>query len=737
MRKKLNISLLFCLAILFCIQAEAKEITLQDVVKGAYYGERLKAITPRTDGEHYTQLSDDGKQIRQYSFASGKQDAVLFDVAQINDCPFKKIDGYILSPDEKKILLRTETKKLYRRSYTAVYYIYYIGNKQVERLSDGGPQECPVFSPNGNLVAFVRENNIFLVKLLYNNSESQVTKDGEAGKILNGKPDWVYEEEFSYNRSLEFSPDNEMLCWTRWDESQVGTFTLQYFAGEAPRYEQYNLYPGLYSYKYHKAGTPNSKVCVQSFDIKSRVIRTLNIPLQETDYVPRIRFTKDANQLAVMVLNRNQTEFNLYMVNPRSGISKLILRDNAKYYIWEKNLNQIRFYDNNFSYLSEKDGYNHLYWYSLNGTLIKQVTKGSYEVSEFYGWDEKSGTFYYRSNEGDPLRTGIYGIDGKGKTSLLSPQTGTNYALFSANLDYFIDYHSSLKEVPTASLYTNKGKKIATLLENKALKQSIAELTNLPTTELFSFNTPDGTKLNGWMMKPANFNPSKHYPVILYQYSGPKTQEVTDTWELGFTRTVYGFDAYMTTQGYIIVCVDSRGTGGQGADFSGSTYMKLGVLEADDQIATARYLSTLPYIDKGRIGIWGWSFGGTTALMSMLHKDHLFKTGIAIAPVTDWKYYDTAYGERYMRTPQENPDGYKAASAFTRAGNLEGNLLICHGLADDNVHYQNTAELSEHLVQLGKQFDMQIYTNRNHGISGGNTTPQLFTRIRDYFKQNL
>lgn len=737
MKQNIPLIFLFCLSLIPFSMTEAKELSLEEAINRTYYGERLGAISPMADGVHYALLHTDGTQIRQYSFATGKQEAVLFDVSQINDCPFEKVDGYILSPDNRKILIRTETNKIYRHSHTAVYYIYYIGNKKVERLSEGGPQECPVFSPDGNMVAFVRENNIFLVKLLFNNSESQVTKDGAPGKILNGKPDWVYEEEFSYTRALEFSPDNTMLCWTRWDETQVGTFSLQLFGGDKPRKEEYALYPGFYSYKYPKAGTPNSKVSIQSFDIKSHVIRTLNVPLQESDYVPRIRFTKDETKLAVMALNRNQTEFSLYFANPRSGVSNLILRDNAKYYIWEDNLDRIRFYDANFSYCSEKDGYNHLYWYTLNGTLVKQVTKGEYEVSEFYGWDQKTNTFYYRSNEGDVLRTAIYSVDDKGKKNKLSPLPGTNSAIFSGDYKYFINGHSSIKEVPTATLFSNQGKKVAVLLTNEALQQSVAGISNLPSCELFNFTSRAGIQLNGWMMKPADFSPSKKYPVVLYQYNGPKTQEVKDGWELGISRAKYGFEAYMATQGYIVVCVDSRGTGGRGADFSGATYMKLGVLEADDQLETARYMGNLSYVDKDRIGIWGWSFGGTVTLMSMLHNEPLIKAGVAVAPVTDWKFYDTAYGERYMRTPQENADGYKAASTFTRAGNLNGKLLICHGLADDNVHYQNTAELFEHFVQLNKHIDLQVYTNRNHGIYGGNTTLYLFTDILNYFRGNL
>ena len=719
------------------LSLEAQTLTLEQAINKHYCGESLENVTPLPEGSHYAQLSKDHTRITQHLFASGKEDGMLFDVKTIKDCPFEKIDGFILSPDGRKMLIQTETKQGYRHSHTAIYYIYYIGNKKVERLSDGGPQECPVWDTNGEMVAFVRQNNIYLVKLLFNNSESKVTKDGKINSILNGKPDWVYEEEFSYDRAIAFSPDGTMLCWTRWDESKVKEYQLLYFKGQAPELEENALYPKTTEYKYPKAGTSNATVSVLSYDIKSHVIRTLALPLQGEEYIPRIQFTKESDKLAVVILNRNQTQLDLYFANPRSGISKLILRDQAKYYISEKNLDFIRFYDGYFSYLSEKDGYNHLYWYQNSGTLAKQVTKGEYEVSEFYGYSPETALFYYRSNEGDPTRSAVYSIDLKGKKTCLTPEPGRNSALFASNYAYFINTHSSLKEVPTASIYTQKGKKVTTLLANEVLEKEVSQLKETPQLSLFSFTTTEGVKLNGWMMKPANLSETKKYPVVLYQYSGPKSQQVLDQWNIGITGSPYGFEAYLATQGYVVVCIDGRGTGGRGADFSGCTYQKLGMLEADDQVATAHYLSSLSYVDSKRIGIYGWSFGGTCTLMSLMHPDGIFKAGVAVAPVTNWSYYDTAYGERYMRTPQQNADGYKMASPLARVKDLKGSLLLVHGLADDNVHYQNTAELAEQLVQAGKDFDMMVYTNRNHQIAGGNTRMHLFNKIANFFKKNL
>lgn len=712
------------------------ELTLKNAVAGKYNGERLGSLVPMADGEHYTMLSNDRKRIVKYSFKTGKEVEVIFDVTKARECTFKSFDGYQLSPDETKILIQTETNLIYRRSFTANYYVYTIKRNLVEKLSEGGPQQVPQFSPDGNMVGFVRDNNIFLVKFLYGNSESQVTTDGTFGKIINGIPDWVYEEEFGYNQAFEFSPDNQMIAFVRFDETAVPMYSFPIFAGEEPHNKQYELYPGAYAYKYPKAGQDNSVVTVHSFDIKSKVIRKLNVPIKAEDYIPRIRFTKDETKLAVMTLNRTQNKMDMYFVNPRSGVAKLILRDESKYYINENNFDNIVFYKDNFSFLSEKDGYNHLYWYSIGGNLVKQLTKGNYEVSKFHGWNAANNTFYYESNEGNPTRKAIYSVDLKGRKDRLTEKEGTNSAIFSATNKYFINTYSNITTPPTVTLNDNRGKELGVLISNNKLKEELSKMT-LPKKELFSFTTSEGVTLNGWVIKPADFSETKKYPVILYQYSGPCSQEVADRWAIGGNRGGLGWEAYMTTQGYIVACVDGRGTGGRGAEFAKCTYMSLGVKEAKDQVETANYFNKQSYVDKGRIGIWGWSYGGYMTIMSMSEGSNAFKAGVAVAPVTDFKFYDSVYTERFMRTPKENADGYNAASAFSRADKLSGNLLIMHGMADDNVHYQNVAEYSEHLVQLNKQFDMQVYTNRNHSIYGGNTRYHLFTRLTNFFKKNL
>ena len=717
------------------IQAQQK-VTLRDIAQGTYRAQGISGLKPMLDGEHYTQISSDHKRIVKYSFKTGEEVGTLFDVTTARDCDLKSFDDYILSPDEKLILIQTETKPIYRHSFTAVYYIYNVKNNKMEPLSNNGPQQVPLFSPDGNQIAFVRNNNIYLVKLLFGNSESQVTKDGEYNHVLNGIPDWVYEEEFSFNRAFDFSADSKMIAYVRFDESAVPMFSFPWYKGLAPEKASYATYPGAYEYKYPKAGEVNSKVSVHTYDIKSHVTRKMDLQIDSDGYIPRIKFTSDPEKLAIMTLNRHQNRLDLYMANPRSGLCKVAIRDEAEQYIKESAYSNIKFYPEHIVMMSEKDGYNHLYLYTIAGNLVKQITKGQFEVTSFLGWDQKANVFYYASNEGSPLRTAIYKIDGKGKKTKLSTRTGSNSAIFSTNQKYYINTFSNISTPTLITLNDNRGKELTTLLDNSKLKAQTAQL-NMPQKEFFTFRTSSGVELNGWMMKPANFNANKKYPVILHQYSGPGSQQVIDRWGIGSFGDGGLFEAYMCDKGYIMVCVDGRGTGGRGAAFEKCTYLQLGVKEAEDQVETARYLGTLPYIDGKRIGIWGWSFGGYNTLMSMSDGSGAFKAGVAIAAPSDWRFYDTVYTERFMRTPKENAEGYDAGSAIKRAPQLKGSLLLIHGPADDNVHYQNCAEYSEALVQAGIQFDMQVYTNRNHGIFGGKTREHLMNRVANFFIQNL
>lgn len=729
---------LFALLCLFLgvLTLQAQKVTLQDVAQGTYRASGIYGIKPMLDGEHYTQISSDRKRIVKYSFKTGEEVETIFDVTTARDCSLTSFDDYIMSPDERLILIQTETKPIYRRSFTAVYYIYNVRNNKLEPLSNNGPQQVPLFSPDGNQIAFVRNNNIYLVKLLFNNSESQVTKDGEYNKVLNGIPDWVYEEEFGFNRAFDFSADSKMLAYIRFDESAVKMFSFPWYKGMAPEKMQYETYPGSYDYKYPKSGMQNSLVSVHTFDIKSKVTRTMDLQLDKEDYIPRIRFTSDPEKLAIMVLNRHQNRFDLYFANPRSTLCKVAIRDEAPQYIKEQAYANIEFFDKNIVMMSERDGYNHLYLYTIGGNLVKQITKGDFEVKDFLGWDQNANVFYYTSNEESPLRTAVYKIDAKGKKTKLSTRVGTNSAIFSHSMKYYINTYSSISTPTRITINNNQGKELKTLMDNAALKEKVARL-NMPIKEFFTFTTSDGVKLNGWMMKPANFSPNKKYPVIMHQYSGPGSQQVIDRWNIGSFSDGGMFEAYMCDKGFVMVCVDGRGTGGRGAAFEKCTYMFLGVKEAKDQVETAKYLGTLPFVDKNKIGIWGWSFGGYTTLMSMSEGTPVFRAGVAIAAPSDWKFYDTVYTERFMRTPKENGDGYAASSAILRADKLHGSLLLIHGTADDNVHFQNCAEYSEALVQANKQFDMQIYTNRNHGIAGGNTRNHLMNRVANFFMEEM
>lgn len=711
-----------------------ENLSLRDITDGKYYTKSVYGINPLNDGEQYAMIVD-GKRIVTYSFRTGQQVAVLFDADNTKGkVHVSRIDGYIMSPDEKNILIRTETKSIYRRSYTAVYYLYNVRNRTLVPLSDGGPQECPVFSPDGNQVAFVREGNIFLVKLLFNNSESQVTKDGKYNHIINGKPDWVYEEEFVTSRSLCFNADNTMLMWIRYDESEVPLYSFPMFKGMAPERPEYAEYPGEYTYKYPVAGARNSKVSVHSFDIKSHVIRQIKLEIGEEDYIPRLHPTSNPAKVAIFTLNRHQDCLNVFMANPRSSECKMVVRDEVKPYITEDMYNSIHFFDGGFVFCSERDGWNHIYQYDLNGTLRKQVTKGKFEVLDFYGYDPSTGSYYYSSNEGSPLRSAICKTDAKGKVTRLSQHTGTNTAVFSKSFKYFINTYSSLDTPPVTQVCDQAGRTLRVLEDNKQVTEALRD-KNLGKAEFFTFTTGEGIVLNGWMLKPYNFDASKKYPVILYQYGGPGSQSVKDEWNIGNCGGAL-LEHYLTQQGYICVIVDGRGTGGRGADFEKQTYMHLGVKEAADQVETAIYLSKQSYVDGQRIGIWGWSFGGFNTLMSMSEGRPVFRAGVAVAPPTSWRFYDTVYTERFMRTPKEN-NGYEE-SPISRASKLSGEVLLCHGMADDNVHFRNMAEYVEALVQAEKtNFKQLCFTNRNHSIYGGRTRFVLYTQIVNWFNENM
>lgn len=729
--------LLFIFTALFMLTAHVSaggKITIPDITSGKFAAKTVNGINPIEGTDTYARISDDGKRVDCYSFKTGKLLRNLFDVSKTMGKKIDSFDGYILSPDGTRMLIQTKTKSIYRRSFTAVYYLYNIASRKLEPLSDGGPQQVPVWSKDGLQVAFVREGNIYLVKLLYDNAEVQVTKDGKFNEVINGLPDWVNEEEFGFNRALTFNADGTMICWLRYVEKDVKTYSLQMYKGMKPEKQENTVYPGFYSYKYPKAGEDNSKVTAWSYDIKSHRISKLQVPLDADGYMPRIKATDDASKVVVYTMNRHQDELCLYSVNPRSTVAQLIVKEHVEKYVKEEAMEAVTFIGNNVLLPSDRSGFMKLYIYSMNGQLHRTIG-GDYDITAVYGYDAKTGDVYYQAAALGPSDRQVYVAHKNGKTVRLSDKKGWNTALFSGDYQYFVNIWSDYNTPYVVTTRDNNGRVISTLQDNADLKAKVAE-SGFAKREPFSFTTSEGVQLNGWILKPLNFDASKRYPVIMHQYSGPGSQQVTDSWSAGSMGQGGAFDSYLAQQGFIVVSVDGRGTGGRGADFEKCTYLKIGDLESKDQVEAALYLGSLPFVDKDRIGIWGWSYGGFNTLMSMSEGRGVFRAGVAIAPPTSWRFYDSIYTERYMRTPKENPDGYDV-NPIVRAHKLHGALLLCHGTADDNVHPQNSYEYAEALVQADKDFRELYYTNRNHSIYGGNTRNHLLRQVANFFVTEL
>lgn len=709
----------------------SQKITLEDIfVKGTFRAQSVYGLRSMNDGVHYTTM-ENGKQIVKYSYETGNQVEVLFDISKVEDAPISSFKSYEFSSDEKQILLTTNTKPIYRRSYTADHYIWNSVTKELTALSDEGAEQLATFSPNGERVAYVRDNNIFIKNLRFG-STSQATFDGKSNEIINGAPDWVYEEEFGFNKAFWWSPNSEFVAYLKFDELEVPEFTMPIYAGMAPTHESYKLYPGEETFKYPKAGEKNSVVQVLSYEIKTKMSIPVEIGDETDQYIPRLKWSPD-NDLVVMRLNRLQNQMDILYANPYTGETHEVMTEKNKRYISEDFLNNFTYLDNgNFVVMSERNGWSHLYLYDKEGIEIAQLTEGEFDVTDFYGYDAKKELYYYQAAAESPLRREVYYISqDKEEKGVLSKMEGTNRAVFSSNFSYYINYFSSAKVPNYITLHeTKKNEQIRFLQDNTVLKNTIKSMS-IPQKEFFSFKTSEGVELNGYMIKPSDFESSKRYPVFMTQYSGPDSQSASDSW------SGIGWNEYLAQEGFLVVCVDPRGTAARGEDFRKVTYMQLGKYESDDQVEAAKYLTTLPYVDANNIAIFGWSYGGFMTLLSMEKGGELFKAGIAVAPVTSWRFYDSIYTERYMRTPQVNPDGYDDNSPLSHAEDIKGRLLIVHGSADDNVHAQNTFEMTEKMVQAGVQFDMAIYTNRNHGIRGGNTTMHLYTKMTNFLKDQL
>ena len=711
------------------------KLTLPDITSGKFAAKTVNGINPIEGTDTYARISQDGERVVCCSFKTGKELSVLFDVKNTMGCKIDGFDDYVLSPDGKRMLIQTKTERIYRRSFKADFYIYNIESRRLDRLSDGDKQQIPTWSPDGQQVAFVRGGNIFLVKLLYDNAEIQVTKDGKFNEVINGLPDWVNEEEFGFNSALTFNADGTMICWLRYDESKVKTYSLEMYKGMKPAKEEYDTYPGLYSYKYPKAGEDNSTVSAWSYDIKSHKINRLQVPLDADGYMPRIKPTNDPMRIVVYTMNRHQDDLCLYAVNPRSTVAQLIIKEHVDKYVREEAMEGVKFVGDKILLPSDRSGYTKLYIYNMNGQLQRTIGDGNYDITSVYGYDPKTGDVYYQAAALGATDRQVYVTHKNGKTVRLTDREGWNTAFFSGDFQYFVNTWSDYNTPYVFTTRTREGKLINTIEDNKAVKQLVSDY-GFCKREPFSFTTSEGVVLNGWMVKPKDFDANKKYPVIMHQYSGPGSQQVTNSWSAGSMGQGGAFDSYLAQEGFIVVSVDGRGTGGRGSEFEKCTYLNLGNLESKDQVETALYVGSLPYVDKDRIGIWGWSYGGFNTLMSMSEGRGVFRAGVAIAPPTNWKYYDSVYTERYMRTPKENPDGY-ATNPIERASRLHGALLICHGTADDNVHPQNTYEYSEALVQADKDFRELFYTNRNHSIFGSNTRNHLLRQVAQFFKTEL
>lgn len=682
------------------------------------------------DGLNYTTLSEDGSYIVKYAYKTGDSLSKIFDINEFRSEEIKGIYDYEFAEDESAILIQTSYEPIYRRSFTAEYYIYSIKDKTFKPLSINGKQQLATFSPDAKKVAFVRENNLFIVDL-ESGKETQITTDGKFNEIINGAPDWVYEEEFEFNKAFSWSEDSKRLAYVKFDERKVKMFNMTMFKGAKPAIEENAIYPSNSQFKYPKAGEDNSIVSVLVYNLESGNTLKVNTGAETDQYIPRIMFTKDPSLLAVLRLNRLQNRLEILGVNADNGQSKVIYSEENRYYIDEANFDNIRFItDASFVISSERNGWTHLYQVDINSGEMTQITKGEFDVTSYYGYDPVKKLHFYQAAAVNPLQREIYSVkyDGTG-TKLLTKEAGTNSGQFSNTFSFFILTNSSVTTPPVYSLCDGNGKVINVLEDNSELIDRLKDY-KFKTKEFFKLKTSEGNELNAYAIYPPDFNSNNKYPVVINQYSGPNSQTVLDSW--GFD-----FDDFLAQKGFVVVSVDPRGTGGRGEAFRKETYLQLGKYETIDMIESARYLANQPWVDANRIGIWGWSYGGFIVTSCMMKGEGIFNTGVAVAPVTNWRFYDNIYTERFMRTPQENPNGYDDNSPLYFADKLQGNLLLIHGTADDNVHVQNTLELSEQLVQANKQFDLMVYTNRNHSIYGGNTRIHLFNKIYNYFKVNM
>jgi dipeptidyl-peptidase-4 len=705
-----------------CIWAQERQITIPEIYQGTFKTDGMDALRSMNSGKQYTVLNLDRANkvstIDKYDYKTLDKLSTIVSSTELEDVQY--FSSYTFSVDEKKILLSTEVESIFRRSTLGIFYVYDINSKNLIKVSDAKIQE-PMLSPNGDQVAYVLDNNLYLF-YLETGQTKRVTDDGVKNKIINGVTDWVYEEEFGFVRAFEWNADGTKIAFLRFDETEVPEFSMDVYGT--------GLYQKPYVFKYPKAGENNSLVTLHVLDVATSTIS--DIDLGDAYYVPRIQWKSHIERLSVQTLNRYQNHLTLHTVNTKTGVVSILLEEKDDAYVdVTDNLTFLK--DDSFIRSSEQDGWNHIYLYNADGELMNQVTKGEWEVTKYYGYDQNEDKIYYQSTENGSINRGVYNIGSTGKDKkALAVTSGTNSASFSADFTYFINTYSSTEMPPVYTLHKAvNGRKVKDIKNNQQLLEKLKRYEISPKE--FSTITINGNDLNMYMIKPKDFDPSKKYPLFMYQYSGPGSQNVSNNWMGGNDY----WHQMLAAEGYVIACVDGRGTGFKGRDFKKITYMNLVKYETEDQISAAKKLSELDYIDEDRTGIWGWSFGGHMATNCILKGNDTFETAIAVAPVTSWRFYDTIYTERFMRTPAENPSGYDDNSPFNYPELLEGKYLLIHGSGDDNVHVQNTMRMIEALVQANKQFDWGIYPDKNHGISGGNTRIHLFTKMTNFIKENL
>lgn len=702
--------------------SQTSEITVEKIyTQGLFYQESVSAVNWMNDGQYYSELADNS--VKKVDVRTGDTKEIIVDGSELGI----SIEGYSFNGSEDKLLLETNKKYVYRRSYQAKYYVYDLKSKKLTELGKGMQMHAE-FSPDAKRVAFVKENNLF-IKDLISEVQTQVTTDGEFNKIINGGSDWVYEEEFYVTRTFYWSPSGDKIAYYKFDESEVKQYILQ-------RWNNGQLYPENYQYKYPKAGEKNSEISIHIYNLASN--KTVNIDLgKEKDiYIPRVQWTKDNELLSITKLNRRQNQLELLHANASTGKASLVLNEESDTYIDINYCDDLLYLDDNksFIYSSERNGFKHLYQYDMNGKLIKQITDGNWEVETLVGIDQANKKIYYISTEPSPLDRAFYAInlDGKKKT-LLSPGSGTTSVNVSDDFKYYISYYSNANTPLQVELRQLKGNSpIKVLKDNERLKE-VASKYELSEKEFFQFSVTDNVLINGYMLKPNDFDPSKKYPLLIFQYSGPGSQNVTNSWG----GSHFYWHQMLAQKGYIIAYIDPRGTGGRGVEFKKSTYGKIGKLEAEDIISGAKHLAAKDFVDEERVGVWGWSYGGFVSSLCMLFGNDVFKAGITVAMVSNFRFYDTIYTERYLDTPQNNPEGYDNYAPLSHVEKLSGRYLLIHGTGDDNVHVQNTIVFQDALLEKGKQFDLFYYPDRTHGIYEENSYPHLFSLMRNFIEENL